>query len=84
MDSEMFMKIVLAVISILSAIITGIVVPYIKSKTTTTQQENIMFWVNIAVSAAEQIFAEPKKGAEKKAYVLKFLQDKGIDYQRKN
>ena len=42
------------------------VVPYLKSKTSKEQRETIMFWVSVAVSAAEQIFNERGMGAEKK------------------
>ena len=44
-----------AVFALLAAIITAIVIPYIKSKTTASQQAEINAWVKIAVTAAEQI-----------------------------
>ena len=78
MNGEVFTKIVLALISILGAIITYVVVPWIKSKTSTTQRETVRFWARIAVEAAEQIFSEPKQGGKKKQYVIDFLDKKGI------
>ena len=78
MEGEVFVKIVLGVISILGAIITYMVVPYLKSKTSKEQRETIMFWVSVAVSAAEQIFNERGMGAEKKKFVVEFLVEKGI------
>ena len=45
-----------AVFALLAAIITAIVIPYIKSKTTASQQAEINAWVKIAVTAAEQIY----------------------------
>ena len=45
-----------AVFMLLAAIITAIVIPYIKSKTTASQQAEINAWVKIAVTAAEQIY----------------------------
>ena len=47
--------IIQAVFALIAAVITVIVIPYIKSKTTAQQQAEINAWVKIAVSAAEQI-----------------------------
>lgn len=49
--------IVEAVAALIAALITAVVVPYIKSRTTTNQQQQINAWVRIAVTAAEQIYA---------------------------
>lgn len=67
-----------AVFALLAAIITAIVIPYIKSKTTASQQAEINAWVKIAVTAAEQINTGSGRGEEKKAYVLNWLQEHGI------
>ena len=67
-----------AVFALLAAIITAIVIPYIKSKTTASQQAEINAWVKIAVTAAEQIYTCSGRGEEKKAYVLNWLQEHGI------
>ena len=67
-----------AVAALLAAIVTAVIVPYIKSKTTASQQAQINTWVQIAVSAAEQIYSGPGKGKDKKAYVLKWLHDRGV------
>jgi DNA polymerase III delta subunit len=65
--------IVQAVFALVAAIITAIVIPWIKSKTTSEQQEEIKQWVKIAVAAAEQIFVGQGRGEEKKQWVLEFL-----------
>lgn len=70
--------IVEAVFMLLAAIVTAIVIPYIKSKTTAVQQEEINAWVRIAVTAAEQIYTGSGRGEEKKKYVLNWLQTRGI------
>ena len=67
-----------AVIALAAAVVTAFVVPWIKSKTTAAQREEIDAWVRIAVTAAEQIYKETGKGKEKKAYVLKFLEEKNL------
>ena len=67
-----------AVAALLATIITAVVVPYVKSRTTASQQAQINAWVRIAVSAAEQIYSDPGKGKAKKAYVLEWLHDHGV------
>ena len=70
--------IVQAVFALIAAIITAIVIPYIKSRTTAQQREQMLAWVKIAVSAAEQIYTGSGRGAEKKAYVLDWLKAHGM------
>ena len=70
--------IVKVIIPILGAIITYLIVPFIKQKITKEQRENIAFWVKVAVNAAEQVFKGTGLGEQKKQYVLNFLSTKGI------
>lgn len=67
-----------AAFALIAAIITAFVIPYIKSRTTATQQAEIAAWVRIAVTAAEQIYAGSGKGKEKKEYVQAWLTDHGV------
>ena len=67
-----------AVFALMAAVITAIVIPYIKSKTTAQQQAEINAWVKIAVAAAEQIYTGSGRGEEKKAYVLNWLAEHGV------
>lgn len=67
-----------AVAALIGVIITCVLIPYIKSKTTTEQQKEINAWVKIAVSAAEQLFTGSGRGEEKKAYVIAWLKECGI------
>lgn len=67
-----------AVIALIAAIITAFVIPWIRSKTTDTQFEKIKMWVTVAVEAAEQLYTGSGRGAEKKAYVVEFLNSKGF------
>ena len=73
-----------AVIALAAAAVTAFVIPWIKSRTTAAQREEINSWVNIAVTAAEQIFTEPGTGKAKKAYVLKFLEEKNLKIDEKS
>lgn len=58
-----------AAAALVAAVITAVVIPYIKSRTTAQQ---------IAVTAAEQIYRGSGRGEEKKAYVLNWLAEHGI------
>lgn len=69
--------IVAIIIAFIFAVITIIIAPWIKSRTTSEQLKQIMSWVNIAVLAAEQLFKGVGRGEEKKQYVLDFLKSKG-------
>lgn len=66
--------IIQAILTLIGAIITAIVIPWIKSKTSIQQQEELKQWVKIAVAAAEQIFVGQGRGEEKKKWVLEFLE----------
>jgi hypothetical protein len=65
------------IITILSAVVTGFVIPVLKRKLTEEKQNQLLYWVQIAVKAAEQLFGS-KTGQQKKEYVVSFLLSKGI------
>ena len=67
-----------AVFALIAAIVTAVVVPYIKSRTTAAQQTEIAAWVRIAVTAAEQIYTGTGRGKEKKKYVEDWLKAHGV------
>lgn len=67
-----------AVAALTGVVITCILVPFIRSKTTAEQQKEINAWVKIAVSAAEQIFKGSGHGEEKKQYVIAWLKERGF------
>lgn len=72
--------IITIIIGLFGAIITALLIPLIRSKTTATQFDKFLTWVRIAVSAAEQIYSGLKRGVEKKQYVKDFLQRRGYTY----
>ena len=76
--NEGSIKIILAIIGLLGTIITYVLVPYIKSKTTENQRDNIYNLVLIAVRAAEQIYNMSGQGKLKKEYVIEYLNSKGV------
>lgn len=78
MNNDVIIQVGTVIIALIGAVITYIVIPYIKSKTTSEQYKAIEFWVRVAVQAAEQLFSQPGMGEKKKEYVINFLSDKGI------
>ncbi|MBD5383738.1 MAG: holin [Ruminococcaceae bacterium] len=67
-----------AAVALIAAIVSTFLIPWIKSKTTAQQREELVAWVKIAVSAAEQIYKGSGRGADKKQYVLDFLANNGF------
>lgn len=72
--------IIKAVFALIGIILTCIVIPYIRSKTTVEQQAAINGWVATAVEAAEQLYIGSGRGAEKKQYVLNWLTSHNIKF----
>lgn len=71
--SDNLFKIIMALIPVICAIITGFIVPYIKTKISSAQLAEISEWVTKAVQAAEVLFDAPKSGEEKREYVIDFI-----------
>lgn len=71
-------QIIVAVITLLVAVVTTFLIPYIKTNVTSEELTTIKTWVSIAVQAAEMIYTESGKGSEKKQYVIEFLNSKGF------
>lgn len=67
-----------AVISLAAALITIYLIPWIHSRTTSAQQEQIRAAVHIAVYAAEKLYGA-NHGAEKLTYAREWLKAKGFD-----
>jgi len=66
-----------AVVGLIAALVTAFLIPFIKSKLSAAKQAELVSWVSIAVTAAEQLYAGPGRGEEKKEYVMEFLEGKG-------
>lgn len=67
-----------AVITLIIAVFTAFIIPFIKSKTTVQQQAALMALVRIAVSAAEQLYRGSGLGKQKKEYVISWLDAHGL------
>lgn len=73
--------IVEAVISLCMALISAFLIPWVKKKIGAEKMTEFLRWVEIGVAAAEQVYAS-EATREKKDYVLDFLDEKGIVYDR--
>lgn len=74
-----YTQIVKAIIVLLFAIIDAYLIPLIKIKIKADRRAELIEYVTIAVEAADQIFGR-QRGEEKKAYVLQYLELKGIKF----
>jgi len=66
-----------AVIALAAAIVTGMLIPWIKARTTSQQQILLKATVEILVGAAEQMYGA-SKGPEKLQYVKAELEKRGF------
>lgn len=74
MNAEIFTQIVLAVITIVGALVSAYVIPFIKSKMTQSDMQRLVEFVKIAVRCANQIFT-PEQWERKKEYVLNLVKE---------
>lgn len=70
------------ILSIVSVLITGVLVPLLKQKYGRDKITNVMDAVDLAVKAAEQIYNKTGQGQLKKQYVLMRLNEQGIKIKK--
>ena len=70
--------VIAAAVTLMLAIVTYILYPYIVQKVSAEELAKIKMWVNIAVKAAEMLYEGSGRGEEKKAYVVEFLKNRGF------
>lgn len=69
-------QIILAIIALISAVLTGFVIPWLKNKLTDHQYDTLAALVRVGVFAAEQLFTT-EQWKEKKQYVVDLLEENG-------
>lgn len=74
MTNDLFIRLIGAVITIVTTIITAYVIPWLKTKTTDTQLEQIKKYIELAVRCAEQVYS-PEQWAIKKEFVFNYITD---------
>lgn len=67
-----------AAILLVALLISAFFIPWLKSKTTAEQRENLLRWAEIAVAAAQQLFHD-RDGAARLEYAMSLLEEKGFD-----
>ncbi len=75
-----YTQIILTFLALLGAIITTVIVPWIRRKLSESQQRNLEFYLRILVAAAETAFKDEGAGAEKKQWVIDRLSEYGIRF----
>lgn len=71
------------VLSIVSVLVTGVLVPLLKQKYGKEKVISVIEAVDIAVKAAEQIYTKAGQGNLKKQYVLMRLNEQGFKVSEK-
>ncbi len=71
-------QVIVALIGLIGVLLSTVVVPLLRAKTTAQKWDNAMFWVKLAVQSAEQIYTGTGLGAKKKEFVEKFLAEHNI------
>ena len=72
MDEKIF-QIILSLIPVLGAIITYFIIPLLKEKIGTEKLIQYKEWTTLAVKAAEMLWTESGMGADKKQFVIDYL-----------
>ena len=65
------------IITLISALISCFLIPQLKNRLSEEKREQLLYWTEVAVKAAEQLYGS-KTGQQKKEYVAAFLLSKGI------
>lgn len=69
-------EIIKLAVELVVAIASAWFVPWLRAKLNAEQVSDMLRWVEIAVSAAEQLY-DAKNGNAKKQYVVSFLEERG-------
>ncbi len=70
---EIIIDLLVVVVSVISALVSYYLIPYIKAKTNAEKYSDLLEIVALAVKAAEQTIKESGQGKTKKAQVIAFV-----------
>ena len=73
-------EIIQAIIALIAAILSAFAIPWLRRKVGESNMAEFLRWVEIGVAAAEQLY-KATDGEKKKAYVVKYLRDKGYEVE---
>ena len=71
-------NIIEAAVALLAAILSAVLIPWIRSKLTAAQTAELLRWVDIAVAAAQQLYHQAD-GKRRLDYALELLSHRGYD-----
>lgn len=74
MTTDMFIRLIMAIASIVGIVISAYVIPFIESKYTREELECLMIYIEKAVRCAEQIYT-PEEWLAKKRYVVTYIKN---------
>ena len=84
--SEVLLRVVSLVITIIGGVFTYYVVPILKTKhaeiennLTDSQKEDIMYWIRVFIQYAEEKYQEKNQGVTKKQFVINKIKEIGIN-----
>lgn len=66
-------NLILTLIPLALSLITGFIIPWLKSRIKNEKLQLMVKWVNYAVKGAELVFNGSKQGEAKKQYVVDFI-----------
>ena len=66
-------QVIVALIGLIGVLLSTVLIPYFRAKTTQEKWNNALFWVKLAVQSAEQIYNQQGMGEAKMKYVEEFL-----------
>ena len=70
-------EIIECIVGLVSALIPVFITPVLRQKLSDEKRQRLLFWIETAVNAAEQLYGS-KTGQQKKDFVVSFLLSKGI------
>ena len=73
-NEQLFLQIVSGVITVVFALISAYVIPWLKTKISKDQIETLNYYLELAVKCANQIYTEAQ-WQEKKQYVTNYIVD---------
>lgn len=66
------------IVTLVATVASLFLIPWLKSKTTSEQREDMLKWVDIAVAAAQQLYHQ-RDGETRLDYALSVLAERGYD-----
>lgn len=79
MTTELFIKLALSIISLVSVLITAFIIPMVKEHVSAEKLDKLSYYVTVAVRCAEQIYT-PEQWKDKKQFVYNYITDMAANY----